>query len=255
MGTDHVISSVVHICREGFSSSNCVKNGYGWNLNKQTGERVKVPRYLCKKCGKTFYALVRKYEISNDVNQLRRLILELYIEGLTEEEITKALKHFPRDNTYLQESTETYIDEFFKNTPPHILKYLTSLRPKQRSKHFSECSSAGVPRYSLYLEAGEHYTSYALYMKGMSSHHNDWYRSHISAMKSKLEMVENIKKLLTLQNKDLDFEMNDVAEIVEYQFDWLQDHDRSFSKEKVYYIRRMKKDIPLIFNYNSELKP
>lgn len=261
MKTDDT-TPIVHTCRKGFSSAKCAKNGYGWIVNKEAGVKEKVQRYRCSSCKKTFYADTQKYEVPNDMKQIRRLILELYVEGLTEKEIRKALTHYPVGDTYLKvldseekSVVDSYIDDFFKNTPPHILKYLNTLRPKQGIKYYPKCQGVDKPRYSLYLEAGENYTAYALYLKAMPSVAFNWLYSEIQSASDKISFKSEMEGVLTLQYKHLDLEMPDLAEIFENQLKWLLKCNRYTSKKKSDMINQMIRNIPLVFNNYCDTHP
>lgn len=68
-----------------------VKNGY-IILKRLPTNQNKIPKYLCKTCGKSFYTVPPKAERRNAENNLiKRLATQLYIAGLSRRLIVKLL--------------------------------------------------------------------------------------------------------------------------------------------------------------------
>ncbi len=156
-------------CKNCGSTEGAVRNGFRYVMDKDTGERKKIQRLMCKHCQKAFYpaSKVDESDRINERRQVNRLILHLYISGKTRGEITKALQGHPVG----QKEINKYINDFFDGLSPSVKKFLNDQRPGHKIKSYHQCINKidNEPDYSLYLQEGEKHLAYALFFSNMPS--------------------------------------------------------------------------------------
>lgn len=156
-------------CKNCGSSKGTVKNGFRYVTDKDSGDKKRIQRIMCKHCHKVFYpaSSVTQSDMINEKKQVNRLILHLYISGKTRGEIRKALQGYPVG----PEQVSKYINDFFDELSPSIKKYLNDQRPSKKIKSYHQCINkiSDEPDYSLYIQEGEKHLAYALFFSNMPS--------------------------------------------------------------------------------------